>query len=184
MTPEDMLDKIVLGSHVSPGRVRLRGHDRARDWDIKAAAGQTGASSSLNGQPIGEFEAEFTLAVDPHWEWDEIADWTEFQRVLDSMTSSPTPMALPIYHPDLARNHFSEVSVANVGGLVHDGKGGAVVVVKFIEYRPPRPVRATSASARSGSGSAAQAPGTQPRPDPNAAAKREVAELLAQAEAV
>src|SRR5690606_22508548 len=87
--------------------------------------------------------------------------------------------ALPIYHPDLARNHFTEVSVASIGGMIHDGVGGAIVIVDFIEYKPPKPKPVVKAAAKPGASSAA--PIGPPKPDPNAAAKAELAALLEEA---
>ena len=65
-----------------------------------------------------------------------------------------------------------------MGGLVHDGNGGATVTVKFIEYKPPKPKPAAVAKAKPGGGKAA-APGKPAKPDPNAAAKAELAQLTA-----
>ena len=177
---DDPRDYLILGTTRSPGRLRLRGHDRQRDWDVQKAKGQTGASSALNGEPIGEFEAIWDLVVGDGGDVDELPDWESFQRVLESLTSGPEPTALPVYHPDLARNRYTEVSVAMIGGLVHDGKGGAQVVVKFIEYRPPKPKPAAGATPRGSGQGAGEAPGAQ-RPDPNAAAKRELDALLTKA---
>jgi hypothetical protein len=174
------LDSIVLGDRFSPGRVVLSGHDRVKNWDVQAAKGTTGASSKLNGDPIGTFTATFYLAHDDlnDTETNEFDQWEEFQRMLESMTAGPTPVALPVYHPDLARNKFTEVSVASIGGMVHDGKGGATVAIKFIEYKPSKPKASAGAKAKPG----AAAPGGKPaKPDPNAAAKAELAALVAEA---
>jgi hypothetical protein len=171
------LSCIVLGTVRSPGVVKLSGHDREKQWDIKAAKGQTGASSTLGGDPIGSFEAEFFLADDGD-NGDGPGDfdkWEEFQRLIESTVSGPKPVALPIYHPDLSRNKFTEVVCGKIGGMVHDGRGGATVKVKFIEYKPPKPKPAAKAAPKPG------APGSTTRPDPNAAAKRELAGLLEEA---
>lgn len=169
---------IILGTARSPGVVTLSGHDRAKNWDVKAAKGQTGASSSLGGDPIGTFKASFYLASDnlDEDEDDDFARWDRFQFLLQAMNAGPAPAALPIYHPDLARNGFTEVAVKSIGGLVHDGKGGATVVVEFLEYRPPRPKPAAKAKAKPGASTAKTT-----KPDPNAAAKAELAGLLAEA---
>jgi hypothetical protein len=175
----DDLDFIVLGITPSPGKVVLSGHDRWKNWDIQKAKGTTGATSKLNGDDVGTFTATFFLAEDdlsaPADE-NDFDRWEEFQRLIESMTAGPTPVALPIYHPDLARNKFTEVSSGGVGGMVYDGKGGASVVVKFVEYKPPKPKPAAGAKAKPG-GTA----GAQTKPDPNAAAKAELAALVAEA---
>lgn len=176
LSPDALYNKLIVGTSISPGVCKPRGHDRARNWDVKEGKGQEGASSSYEGEPIGEFEVEFYLVYDPYTGVDEIEEWDAFQRVLDSLTSGPAPIAVPIYHPDLARNHYTEISTATVGGMVHDGKGGATIVVKFIEYRPPKKKPPQSASAKTDT--------TKPDQDvydPNAAAKQELDELLDQA---
>ncbi len=185
MTPYELaddLDFLVLGQlHPSPGLLTLSGHDRVKNWDVQAAKGATGATSKLNGDPIGRFKASFYLAHD-RFEDDGTNDfdnWEDFQRILESLVNGPAPIAVPIYHPDLARNKFTEVSVSSIGGLVHDGKGGATVVVEFIEYRPPKPKPAAGAAAKPGTGKGAGAGAA--KPDPNAKAKAELAALVAEA---
>ena len=182
---EDDLDVITLGESPpirSPGRVVLSGHDRVKDWDNKKAKGQNGASSALNGDPIGEFTATFYLGGDGMGEEDgDVADqfflWDEFQRLIESSTpAGATPRALRIYHPDLARNHFTEVVLKKMGGMVPDGKGGKTIAVQFQEHRPAKPK--TPAKAQGGAPAVAGKPA---KPDPNAAAKAQLAALLAEA---
>lgn len=172
---------IVLGGKRSPGVVKLSGHNRDKNWDVQAAKGQQGASSALNGDPIGQFQAEFYLSgIGDAFEGpSDFELWDPFQRLIESTTAGPKPTALPIYHPDLARNGFTEVVNGGVGGMIHDGKGGAIIQVKFIEYRPPKPKPAAKAQASPSAPTAGQANAT--KPDPNAAAKRELAGLLDQA---
>jgi hypothetical protein len=64
MTPAEQgeeLDYLILGTTPSPGTLTLSGHDRWKNWDVQAAKGTTGASSNLNGDPIGQFTATFHL---------------------------------------------------------------------------------------------------------------------------
>lgn len=183
MRPYDLgeeLDYIILGTARSPGVVTLSGHDRSKQWDIKAAKGATGASSALNGDPIGQFDASFYL-VDDGSDPDSPTDfdlWEDFQKLIESTTNGPKPVALPIYHPDLARNRFTEVVNGGITGMTHDNRGGATVKVKFLEYKPPKPKPPSKAQAKP---AGAAAPGTTQKPDPNAAAKAEVARLVAEA---
>jgi hypothetical protein len=178
MSERDPKDFLILGTTESPGTLTLSGHDRVKNWDVKAAKGQTGASSSLNGDPIGQFQATFFLA-----DQEDFDRWEAFQRLIESMTNGPVPVALPVYNPDLARNHFTEVSGAMVGGMLHDARGGRTVQVKFIEYKPPKPKPTAKAKAKPAGKAAQGGPGAAPpaKPDPNAAAKRELAGLLAEA---
>jgi hypothetical protein len=174
---EDLYSAIVLGTRRSPGVVTLSGHNRDEAWDVKAAKGQTGATSALNGDPIGQFEAEFYLVDDGEIDGpSQFDDWEDFQRLIESTTNGPKPVALPIYHPDLARQRYTEVVSGGVGGLVHDGRGGARVKVKFLEYRPPKPKPVEKAKPKPDSGT-----GTRIKPDPNAAAKAQLAALLERA---
>jgi hypothetical protein len=180
----DFLDKHSLGTVMSPGKCTITGHERVKAWDVKAAKGQTGASSSLNGDPIGQFQVVYELSPEP--DDDGLTDfdrWTDFQRLIESTTNGPKPTALPFYHPDTARNHFTEVSNAGVGGFVYDGKGGATVTVKYIEYKPPKPKPAAKAAAKPGGPGVNLTGygGSTSKPDPNAAAKAELAGLLDQA---
>lgn len=184
---EDELDFIVLGNDPSPGNVKLSGHDRYKDWDIQKAKGTTGASSNLNGDPIGQFTATFYLAkFGPKGELSgDFENWDNFRRLIESMTSGPTPIALPIYHPDLAANGFTEVSSGGIGGAVHDGLGGVSYAVKFIEYKPSKPKPSSKAKAKPAGNPATAQAGIRPPspPDPNAKAKAELAALLAEARA-
>ena len=189
MNPSDSperYDCIILGTSKSPGVVTISGHDRNEAWDIKDAKGQDGASSSLNGKPIAQFQCSFQLVVDYESGVDELEEWEAFKRVVKSTTGGPKPVALPIYHPDLASQDITEVCNGSIGGLKHDGKGGAIVIVKFNEHRPPKPKPPARAQVRGGSPVVPLIPngiGTAgtPKPDPNAQAKDELAKLLAEA---
>jgi len=192
MRPIDIdqdLSTIVLGTMRSPGLCVLSGHDRVKNWDVQKAKGQSGASNSLNGDDPGTFKATFFLADDraPEDGPSQFDVWEEFQRLIESTTNGPAPFALPIYHPDLARNLFTEVSNGGVSGMLHDGKGGASVVVTFKEYKPAKAKPTAKAQGKASAGGVAPggapgvAGGAPPRPDPNAAAKAELAALLAEA---
>lgn len=169
----DLFDKIILGSVQSPGVVTLTGHDRDRNWDVKAAKGADGATSSLNGSPVGGFSASFYLVRDYDQGLDEFAEWDEFQKYCDALAPDTGGKAkvTPIYHPDLARQRYTEVSVKKVYGLMHDGKGGATGKIDFIEYRPAKPKKVSSAKKTA-----------HPVPDPLAEIKAERDALLAEAQ--
>lgn len=166
---------IIIGTTRSPGSCIISGHDRPKNWDVKEAKGQTGASTALNGDPIGQFEVTFYLADDSFEAdgTDDFSRWEEFQKLVESTTAGPKPKALSVYHPDLALNRFTEVVNGGVGGMSYDGRGGASVKVKFLEYKPPKPAKPKKAVA---------APGAPTRkPDPNAFAKQELDNLLTEA---
>lgn len=179
---DDLLSVIVLGTLSSPGTVKITGHDRNKDWDIQAAKGSAGSSDKLNGDPIGQFTCTFTLGGDdlddPN---DDFVQWEVFQKLVESLTNGPAPIALPIYHPDLARQKITEVSGAGVGGMNHDGLGGATIVIKFIEYKPLKPKPVAKAQAKPARGGSRGGSSAILANDPNAAAKAELAGLVAQA---
>lgn len=169
------LYQFVLGGVPWVGLVTLSGHDRDQDWDVKKAKGQTGASSSHNGEPVGDFEVTFLIANDPLSDIDEFAEWEKYQALIESTTAGAVPFALPVYHADLARNRYTAVSNGGIGGMVHDGKGGASVKVKFIEHRPPQKKAVSKATSKGTANNPAKV-------DPNIAAKFKLELLRAQAQ--
>lgn len=173
---EELFESIVLGNVRSPGKVTLSGHDRKVNWDVKKGAGQSGATTTLSDVPPVEVTATFYLLKDVSQNIDDFADWDTFVEVVNSTVSGPEPKALDVYHPDLARNDIKSVVKVLVGGFTYDDKGGATVVVKFLEYRPPKPKGGTP----NGSSSAARTKTKITPPDPNQAALDELARLTAQ----
>lgn len=168
---EELYDSIVLNNVRSPGLVTLSGHDRVQKWDVKSADGAGGARTTYKGDEVAQFQASFYLVKDPVLGIDEFADWEDFEAVIrSSIIAKGKPKALPIYHPDLASRDIKSVCEASIGGMTHDGKGGATVVVKFIEYRPPKPASGTPVSAPA------------KKPDPNADLKAQIDALLVEAQ--
>jgi len=167
-THPELYESIKLGNSPSPGRVTLSGHDRKQKWEIQNPKGTTGFNEINHGQEPMTFTATFYLV-----DLDDVQAWEDFLRVLRSAIpiAGGKPKALPIYHPDLARQQISDVVCETIGGLTHDDKGGATVSVTFLEYRPHKPRPATKPAARQGVTTL----------DPNAAAKRELSQLLEQA---
>lgn len=135
----ELYRSIVFGGVRSPGTVTLSGHDRNEDWEIKPAKGQTGASTTRNGQPVAQFTAT-VYVVDNDPIVDQFAELEKFRATVRSTTAGKTPVALPIQHPDLAAQGITQATNAGIGGLVHDGKGGATQVFKFLEFKPAKKV--------------------------------------------
>lgn len=135
----DLFEHIILADKISPGLAILSGHERVVKWDVKEGNGQDGGSTTLKGFPPGSFTVNFYLTKDESFDVDEFADWEPFADLIWSTVRGKTPKALDIYHPDLARNDYKSVTLGKMGGLVHDGKGGANIAVLFQEYRPPKP---------------------------------------------
>ena len=181
----DLYRSIIIGDFgTSPGVVTLSGHDREEQWDVQAAKGQTGATSTHGGKPVGSFQASFYLAADeddPETGSNDFEVFEDFHSYLASLVSGTTAKAVPIYHPDLARNQYTEVSVQSLGGLIWDSRGGATVVAKFIESRPAKPQAVKPAVSKGGSGGTTSPTGKPTKPDPNAAAKKELNDLIDEA---
>jgi hypothetical protein len=174
----EALDKILLGTFLSPGKATIQGNPRDKDWDNKKAKGTTGASTVLNGDPVGVFSVLFELygSEDDGTGQTDFDRWDAFQRLIESTTNGPKPIALTIYHPDLAAAKITEVVNAGVGLPSYDKKGGKSYTVKFQEFKPPKP----KAPAKPKGGTANYAntnEGKRSPPDPNAAAKQELARL-------
>jgi hypothetical protein len=176
---DEELSSIVLSSGsvtlVSPGTVTLSGHDSKINWNDQQAPGQQGLITVRKPDPIVEFTASFLLMSDRVDDdgRDDFDRWEEFQRLIDSTTAGPKPFALAIIHPDLARQRITDVIKGTVGGMVHDGRGGARVSVVFRGFRPPKP--ATTSSVRQGTTTLDSA-------DPLAARKAERDALLTEAQ--
>jgi len=169
----ELFDAIVLAGKRSPGFVKLSGHDRNHEWDVKKADGSGGASTTYKGESITQFQTTFTLVKDPVAGVDDFAEWETFAALIRSaLPSSGKPKALSIYHPDLAKNDIKTVCPATIGGMEHDGKGGATIAVKFVEYRPPK---------KKGGSPSGSKTSTTSKVDPNADLKAEVERLLVEA---
>ncbi len=169
----DPRDQLALGGVGSPGKVTLSGHDRNQKWDIKPSDGHGGATSTYKGEEVTQFTASFYLVQDPGAGIDEFAEWDTFRaKTLAKMIpATGDPIALDIRHPDLTENGIKSVTLGGVGGKAHDGKGGATVVVKFIENRPSKKKGGTPKGSKS----------SVAKVDPNADLKAEIAGLLKQA---
>jgi hypothetical protein len=163
----ELYKSIILAGVPSPGQVTLSGVERKVNWDIKTAPGQSGATTTLKDIPPAEFTANFYLVRDDALGIDDFEDWPAFQKLIDSTVADAKPKALDCYHPDLAALDIKSVVKAGVGGVVHDGKGGQTISVRFLEYKPPKK--------KGGSPSGSK---TKPKkPDPDQAALDELARL-------
>lgn len=178
----DLYDAIVIGSRRSPGKVTISGHAREENWDVKEGDGQGGASTTHKGEKIARFTATFELWDEPPYV-DHFASWEPFVAHLRNAIKS----AMDVYHPDLVPLDIKSVVVAKIGGMVHDGQGGATVAVDFLEYRPPKPKTSTPSGSTANAGvvgagvAGGEAGGTIGEDDPNADAKAEVEALLDEA---
>lgn len=164
---------LILGDRVSPGKFTiLSGLGRPKNWDIQAPKGTTGASTVLNGDKPRLVKVRFDLSSQ-----EDFDQWESFARLIESMTSGPKPFALPVYHPDMARDHFTELTNGGIGETTHDGKGGVSHFVDLLEHKPPK----KKPAAKPGAKAAGSTAGTPAKPDPNAKAKAELAALVREA---
>lgn len=144
----DLFDSIQVAGWFSPGVVTLSGHDREQLLDVQEAKGQKGASTPWQGTKVASFTATFHLIYDAAQGIDEFGAWDLFADHLRSSippASGAKPIAFDIEHPDLARNQIKAVTIKKIGGMQHDGKGGATIAVEFQEYFPPKPAATGSA---------------------------------------
>lgn len=187
LTPDsapELFASVILGTagFATPGVVTITGHDSVESWDDQQAKGETGASCVLNGKPLRKCQLSFYLAGDSDDAdgSNDFTRWEEAEAMFEATTSGPTPIALPIYHPDLAERGWTEIVKDTIGGRQWDDRGGCTVQVVVKEYRPPAPKPAAKATVKPGAGSS---PGAPEKPDPNAAAKQELAGLYDEAAA-
>jgi hypothetical protein len=178
---EELFTKIRLGGVMSPGEVALSGHSRGEKWDIKEGDGSGGATTTSKGEKVAQFTATFSLWYNPADGVDHFTEWDAFLKVLRKPTAGKEKTALDIYHPDLAELEISSVVVEDIGGKQHDGKGGATVAVKFLEFRPPTPKGGTPAGSSNAGTAGGAAGGAGGEVDPNADAKAELDALVDEA---
>jgi hypothetical protein len=160
-THPEIYKSLIVNGTDTPGVVTLSGFDKEQNWEEQTPKGSTGSNSLNRGRKLVKFTASFYLA-----DLDDVEAWESIHRTLSESTEGPKPAALFITHPDLLRQGAIDFVVTSIGGMSHDGKGGATVVCKFLEYRPAKPKPAAKATTRT---------------DPNAARKAELAALLEQA---
>ncbi len=131
---DELYDSIIMSGFTTPGVVTLTGHDRGIKWDVQEGHGLSGATTTLKSVPPVEITAKFYLA-----DQDEFNAWARIDTLIRSTVAGAKPKALDVYHPDLAANGITSVVLSSFGGVVHDGKGGQTITVKFQEYKPPKP---------------------------------------------
>jgi hypothetical protein len=141
MNPVDFADEYVLivAGTTAPGVVEILEADDEDSYDDKEASGQEGASTTYQGRKLRGFKSRHSLVVDPVLGLDEISDWEVFCELLRSSVAGTTPVALDVWHPDLAVQGITSATKRKVGALKHDGKGGATGEVTWKEYQPPKP---------------------------------------------
>jgi hypothetical protein len=140
---EDEYAVLILGTTTSPGVITdITGHDRFKNWEKKKGLGTEGCTNSLHADDPGAFEVTFFLAgyaaEDGEGAISDFQNFENFAALIRGMTDGPIPTAMPIYHPDLARQGITEVSSGGIGRFQHDKLGGVYVKIRFVEYRPEK----------------------------------------------
>ncbi len=173
----DSYDQLfVTGAPRSPGVFRLTAApDVNTGWEKKEGKGAEGGETINNGRKLAEFEGEFYLWRDANR--DCFAEWESFKVVFAQTTKDgPLQKALDVYHPVLDEAGITSVVMRNVPVAVPDGKGGAVVKLKFLEYRPTKK-RVGTGKPKGGDGTHIDLTGGGSKPVTNAALKAENAQL-------
>lgn len=175
----ELYDVIVLAGIQSPGVATVPPVARDQGWEAQQPKGSDGGETIHNGEKLLEFDVDFFL-----WKEDGVdhyAAWEEFEKLFKKPIAKKDAKALDIYHPQLDGLGIKSVVVRSFTKPKPDGKGGATVKVKFLEYKPPKPKAAgkpKGSAANAGKG-ADGTPGNKP-PDPNQAKKDTVAALTAE----
>jgi hypothetical protein len=141
----DLWDTLRVGTMRSPGVIlSLGGPGLEIGWDIKQADAKKGATTTRINEPLKKFDAEFYLSnTADDLNVSDFDLWDDFQDMLESSVAGE-PKALDVFHPAVARARITAVTVASIGLVQPDGKGGGKVKVAFIEHRPPKPARAAA----------------------------------------
>lgn len=146
VTNPKQYDKLIVDGAQSPGICKLSSPTREYGWDQQKAQGNDGAAAILNGSGLAEFEAEIYLWLDPDGT-DHFARWEKFRPVLQRPVKQGDKKALDIYHPQLAELGIRMVVVKSISAPQPDGKGGATVKIKFLEYAPKKKLRSVKVDA-------------------------------------
>lgn len=164
---------VMIGGDASPGKATVRGLNSPRGWDERKGYALSGATLVPTGDELSKFEILFEL-----WDETQMALWNSyaskyFARSVKLVPGTLKPKALGIEHPALTAppHHITEVVVLDVIGPETDDTGGVSWVVKFEEYRKPKP----ALSPPDASIPAAQ----KPTPTAEDAADREIQDKLA-----
>jgi hypothetical protein len=151
-------DKLVVSGRVSPGVFQLQGGERSYNWDKKKAAGAQGATSTYLGwNPTDGIKGKFLVWTNP--DIFELTD--EFLPLFQYDASKQSPKPVQVYHPVLALNQITAVTIDSIGPLTPEGKGLWSVTVEMSEFRPAPKKNAVATPAAAGAANAGEA-GEQP----------------------
>lgn len=130
-----LYDYITLSGTRSPGLCVLEGGgDRSQKWDSQQAPGFAGAITIFKGEEIGEVSYQFIL-----WKVEHFKAWDDFAAMLRAGTKKRPPRVYDLSDPAVSHNEIKAVAVASVGAMKKIGPSKWGPVVKFTEYRKPKP---------------------------------------------
>lgn len=200
VTDADLFNFIFIAGTQNPGFAKVT-HSKKHDWDKKKSKGSSGGTLTFTGSNVVEFQVEYYLWLPEHF--DAWPGWAAMQRkslkipasggpqtgnirqanapVTVATSATTQPVALDVYHPDLAEINVLRCIVEEEGGKQPDGKGGAKYVWKYAEYNPPKPAGGTASGSKDGMGGN---PGKAAEPTAQTTAEKMIAALLAKAKAL
>lgn len=171
VTEADLFNVIFIAGVQNPGIAKIT-HSKKHDWDKKKSKGSSGGTLTFTGSSVVEFQVEYYLWLPEHF--DAWPAWAAMQRKslkipavvsgqsgnirqanATAITITPAttqPVALDVYHPDLAEINVLRCIVEEEGGKVPDGKGGAKYTWKYAEYSPPKPAGGTANASKDAMG--------------------------------
>lgn len=168
-----LYDQIILAGKPSPGRCKITGlPTRDEGWEKQETKGQDGGETVHNGRKLVEFEVELYLWKERAKKIDHFAGWEEWKKILEAPVKKNAPKALDVYHPQLDGLGVTSVVANTWTEPVPDGKGGATVKIKFLQYSPSKP----KASAKPGGSKSKDDKG----PDPNQDLKDQIKDKTAE----
>lgn len=180
---------IVCGI-AAPGIATVTGAERPYKWDVKDAKGNSGATTTYQGEGVVKCKVELHLwkdGTDPTDPTDHFAEWDSFRELLQSGMKEKKLRALDVLHPALVDVDVYAAGVERIGQLVPKGGGLWSVTFDLVEYKPPKKAGGTPSGAKGamqpGSGGGGGADGAKNAPSAKDEQDKELEKLLAQAKA-
>ncbi len=170
------IDGVENPGIVAPGGVT--GFKRETEWEVKKGKGTKGGTATLTQLPPAKGSIKFLL-----WEKAHFTQWVTFRKRFKYDPTKKTVNAIDIYYPSLAKNDIHSVVTESLGLETPEGNGLWSITVDFLEYLPaPKKTATGTPSGSSSKSGAAGASGQSSDPIADAQQK-EIAKLLAQAQA-
>jgi hypothetical protein len=153
----ELYEYVVLEGQRSPGLAIVAGAANTAEWEKVKGKGSDWGSLKYNGEGLAEFTVDFRA-----WEPEHFVEWESFGLRFKRPASGTEPKAKDIAHPWLDELEIGSVVVGVLPQWTALGGGLFSRVVKFIQYRAPKPAaagKATGSSSVNGSKSGTGANG-------------------------